>query len=334
MSITFQESLDQIAALVKQFNINRAAYRAPAYKEAHARQELIDPLFTALGWDVHNTQRAAPDYREVVMEDTLDIEGYKKAPDYAFRIGRERKFFAEAKKPGVDIKADPLPAYQLRRYVWTAKLPLSLLTDFEELAVYDCRQKPSPKDKVAVARINYYPMEEYADRWREIWEVFSREAVLQGSFDQFATTKGRRGTSEVDTEFLKEIESWREDLAKNIALRNKKIGVDALSDAVQRIIDRIIFLRMAEGRGVEAYGRLEQLAAGKDIYEGLMQFSKQADAKYNSGLFDFSKQGDTVTPSLTIDDKVLKPILSGLYFPQSPYEFSVLPVEILGNVYE
>ena len=61
------------------------------------------------------------------------------APDYAFRIGETRKFFAEAKKPGVDLKTDAGPAYQLRRYAWSAKLPFSLLTDFEELAVYDCR---------------------------------------------------------------------------------------------------------------------------------------------------------------------------------------------------
>jgi len=31
---------------------------------------------------------------------------------------------------------------------------------------------------------------------------------------------------------------------------------------------------------------------------------------------------------------VLQPILGGLYYPQSPYEFSVLPTEILGQVYE
>jgi hypothetical protein len=92
----------------------------------YARQEFIDPLFAALNWDVHNSQRAAPDYREVVVEDSLEIEGQAKAPDYAFWVGRERKFFGEAKKPGVDIKSAAAPAYQLRRYAWSAKLPLSI----------------------------------------------------------------------------------------------------------------------------------------------------------------------------------------------------------------
>jgi len=334
--LTFQQSLDEVAALVKHFHTNRAAFLKTDYKEAHARQELIDPLFIALGWDVHNAGRAAPDYREVILEDTLDIEGQKKAPDYAFKVGRERKFFAEAKKPGVDIKGDATPAYQLRRYAWSAKLPLSLLTDFEELAVYDCRQRPAPKDKAAVGRLNFYTFDSYPDHWRAIWDVFSREAVWAGSFDQFAqTARGKRGASEVDAEFLKEIEGWREALARNIALRNPRLTIDDLNDTVQRVIDRIIFLRMAEDRGVEEYGRLQRLVEGaNDIYAGLMALSRQADAKYNSGLFDFSKAGDTVTPSLAVDDKTLKPILAGLYFPQSPYEFSVLPVEILGNVYE
>jgi len=335
MPLTFEQSKDIVAQLVKLFAANRAAYRAPAYKEAHARQDFIDPLFVALGWDVRNEQRAAPDYREVVFEDSLEIEGQKKAPDYVFRVGRERKFFAEAKKPGVDLKHDARPAYQLRRYAWTAKLPLSLLTDFEELAVYDCRARPTEKDKAAVGRINYYHFSEYADRWRELWDVFSREAVYGGSFDQYTqTSKGKRGTSEVDAEFLKEIESWREAFARNLALRNPRLGADELSDSVQRIIDRIIFLRMAEDRGIEDYGRLARLAEGENIYSGLVKLFKLADARYNSGLFDFSKAGDTLTPTLKLDDKTLKPILSGLYFPQSPYEFSVLPVEILGNVYE
>jgi len=150
MPYTFEQSKDEIARLVKHFATNRTQYLAPAYKEAHARQEFIDPLFIALNWDVHNSQRAAPDYREVVVEDALDIEGQKKAPDYAFRVGRERKFFAEAKKPGIDLKNAAGPAYQLRRYAWSAKLPLSILTDFEELAVYDCRIRPTDKDKPGV----------------------------------------------------------------------------------------------------------------------------------------------------------------------------------------
>ncbi len=332
----YNTSLDLIARLVKQFHTNRAAYHAPNYKEAHARQDLIDPLFIALGWDVHNEERAAPQYRQVILEDSLEIEGEdaRKAPDYAFRIGETRKFFAEAKKPGVVLKTAAASAYQLRRYAWSAKLPFSLLTDFEELAVYDCRSRPSEKHKASVGRHNFYTFEEYPDRWREIWDVFSREAVWGGSFDQFIQAGKGRGTSEVDAEFLREIEGWRDVLARNMALRNPHLGIDDLNDAVQRTIDRVIFLRMAEDRGIEPYEQLCRLAEKDGVYGELIDLCGKADARYNAGLFDLSPQGDLITPKLSVDDKVLKPIITGLYFPQSPYEFSVLPIQVLGNIYE
>ncbi|MGD0172872.1 MAG: TaqI-like C-terminal specificity domain-containing protein [Anaerolineales bacterium] len=336
MAYTFDQSKDEIARLVKHFETNRAAYLATAYNEAQARQEFIDPLFIALNWDVHNQQQAAPDYRDVVVEYSLEMEAHeaRKAPDYVFRVGHDPKFFAEAKRPGVDLKTSTGPAYQLRRYAWSAKLPLSVLTDFQEWAAYDCRIRPSEKDKSSVARLAYLTYEEYADRWHEIWDIYSRDAVWGGSFDQFAQgSKAKRGTSEVDAEFLKEIEGWRNSLAHNIALRNPDISLDELNDSVQRTIDRIIFLRMVEDRGMEEYGQLQRIGEGEDIYSKLLALSKKADAKYNSGLFDFTKSGDQVTSRLAVDDKPLKSILADLYYPQ-PYEFRYLPVEILGNIYE
>ncbi|NQE45766.1 hypothetical protein C5S31_07080, partial [ANME-1 cluster archaeon GoMg2] len=152
-------------------------------------------------------------------------------------------------------------------------------------------------------------------------------------FDRYAqSTKGKKGTAEVDREFLKEIESWRELLAKNIALRNPDVSIYELNYAVQKIIDRIIFLRICEDRGIEHYGQLQTRAEGDKVYTHLLNHFKLAESKYNSGIFDFD--ADKITSTLTIDDKVLKTIILGLYYPKSPYEFSVFGVEILGNVYE
>jgi type I restriction-modification system DNA methylase subunit len=233
----------------------------------------------------------------------------------------------------VALKGDIGPAYQLRRYSWSVKLPLGILTDFEEFAVYDCRKRPKPGDKANVGRILYLTFDQYLDRFDEISSLFAKEAVQQGSLDRYELkTKTRRGRSEVDAELLKEIEAWRDTLARCIALRNPTLTVHQLNFAVQRTIDRIIFLRMAEDRGIEEYGRLLALTNGPHIYARLGYLYHQADEKYNSGLFDF--QADTLTRTLTVDDQVLKPILTSLYFPQCPYEWSVLPVEILGQVYE
>ncbi|MGI8960361.1 MAG: Eco57I restriction-modification methylase domain-containing protein [Bryobacteraceae bacterium] len=331
----------QLSELVDRFDRNRDAYRSDAYNETQARREFIDPLFKLLGWDIDNQQGYAEAYKDVVHEDAIKVGEGTKAPDYCFRIGGTRKFFLEAKKPAVDIKNDVNPAFQLRRYAWTLKLPLSIVTDFEEFAVYDCRVKPDQKDRASVARVLYMPYAEYHLRWEEIASVFSRDAVLKGSFDKYAeASKAKRGTAEVDEEFLGTIESWRKELAENLARRNKHLSQRELNFAVQLTIDRIIFLRICEGRGIEDYGRLRALADDDQIYQELGRLFREADDRYNSGLFHFAvekgrhESPDLLTLGLDVDDKLLRHILRSLYYPESPYVFSVLPADMLGQVYE
>ncbi len=329
-----------IAELVARFDQNSEAYRNAGYNETQLRREFLDPFFEALGWDVSNRGGLAEAYKDVIHEDAVKVGGATKAPDYSFRIGGARKFFVEAKKPAVNVKGDPAPAYQVRRYAWSAKLSLSILTDFEEFAVYDCRKRPSPNDKPSADRILYMTYTEYLSRWDEIASIFSKDAVLKGSFDKYAVSERKRGTATVDREFLAEIEGWRDALAKNLALRNPSLSVHDLNFSVQRTIDRIIFLRICEDRGVETYGELRALLNGENTYGRLGHLYRIADERYNSGLFHFQPEKgraeapDQLTPGLQIDDKALKDIIKSLYYPESPYEFSVFPIEILGQVYE
>src|SRR5574341_1028048 len=195
----------QIEELTARFDRNIDAYQSQVYNETQVRREFIDPFFEALGWDVANRSGYAEAYKDVIHEDAIKVGGATKAPDYCFRIGGMRKFFLEAKKPATNIKDDINPAFQVRRYGWSAKLPLSILTDFEEFAVYDCRIEPKKYDKAATARISYLT------------------------------------------------------------------------------IDRIIFLRMCEDRGIEQYGKLMALQNGGRIYARLCEMFRQADDRYNSG---------------------------------------------------
>lgn len=334
-------SLDKLKKLVSRFDDNRDAYLSGQYNETQVRREFIDPFFKLLGWDIDNEQGYAEAYKDVIHEDSIKIGGATKAPDYCFRIGGTRKFFLEAKRPSVNLKEDISASYQLRRYGWSAKLPLSILTNFEGFAVYDCRIKPAQTDKVAKSRIQYFQYTDYPEKWDEIASIYSREAVLKGSFDKFVeTTKTKKGTAEVDSAFLADIENWREALARNLSLRNSGLTSRQLNFSVQALIDRIIFLRMCEDRGIETYGRLQALQNGTQIYSRLIRLFREADDRYNSGLFHFNEEKDRatppddLTPSLTVDDKILKEIFKNLYYPDSPYEFSVLPTEILGEVYE
>jgi adenine-specific DNA methylase len=330
-----------IIKLIDRFEAQLSSYRSGKYNETELRRDFLDPFLEALGWDVTNKKEHAEKYREVIHEISVEVEGQAKAADYAIRAGDKAVFLVEAKKPSVNIGINPEPAFQIRRYGWSAKLPINLLTDFEQLAVYDCRSKPILGDSPAVGRIKLYHFKEYVEKWDEIAGVFSRDAVYQGSFDKYAEgMKGKRGTADVDDDFLSEMERWREDLARNIALRNPDLSSREINAAVQTTIDRIIFLRICEERGIEPEDSLRNATDGKDVYQDLMVLFQQADRKYNSGLFHFSaeknqtSQPDTLAPRLKIDDKVLKDILKHLYYPESPYAFKYIPADILGSVYE
>jgi len=158
--------------------------------------------------------------------------------------------------------------------------------------------------------------------------------VLRGDYDRYAeTTKGKRGTQAVDDVFLQEMESWRELLARNLALRNPRLTVRALNYAVQQTIDRIIFLRICEDKGIEPYEQLKAVVGTAGVYPKLMDLFRRADARYNSGLFHFEadkgrEDPDRVTPDLRLDDKVLAEIIGSLYYPHSPYAFEVLSADI------
>ncbi len=321
----------EIRKLVEQFE-----ERKPA-SETELRRQFVDPLFEALGWDVVDNRQVGLEVS--VMVDEGGIRKPKR-PDYGFRIGHTTHFFVETKMPHVNLERNPIPAFQLRRYGWSGNTPVSVLTDFEEFSVYDCRIQPRRGDPASTARLRYYQYGDYIDAWDQLESRFSREAVAGGALREWIEGERIRGFFSVDQAFLREMENWRELLATDIALHNRELSQRQLNLLVQRAIDRIVFLRIAEDRDIEAYGRLRSAAGeGKQVYEELKILFNEADDKYNSGLFHFGKEERASEPdldSLKIDipDEPLRHIIKNLYFPHSPYEFSVLPADILGQVYE
>ncbi len=329
---------DIVRDAVARYASQRNAYRSKGYNETQLRRDFLDPFLEGLGWDVANRHRIPEPFREVVQEDRLVTEGSLRAPDYSIRVGGSRKFFVEAKKPSVNLLDDVPSAFQLRRYGWSAKLSLSALANFEHFVAFDCRLKPEPTDRPSKGRVLAVPWSQYEDRWDEIVDLFGRDAVLAGSIDEFEPP--RRGVVEVDDAFLQEMESWREWLAHDIHERNPDLPLRDLNWLVQRTIDRIVFLRICEARGIEELGRLRETLSSESVYGAILQLYERADERYDSGLFHFTpdtsrpSEHDSLSFRITVSDGVLGRIIGRLYYPQSPYEFSVLPPEILGQVYE
>ena len=231
-----------IEKLVERFDNQLADFKKGKYNETQTRNDFINPFFEALGWDITDKLGLGVDYRDVVHEAKIKHEGRTIAPDYCFTIHGVEKFYVEAKQPEVDIKDNTEPAFQLRRYGWSTKLPVSLLTDFEELAIYDCTFKPERNDKTHVGRLEYINFKDYLTKFDFLWDTLSKDNVKNGSLENFiVTNKGKKSTTGVDSEFLKSLNGWRDTLATNIVSRNKNISEDELNYSMQKIIDRIIF---------------------------------------------------------------------------------------------
>jgi len=334
-----EEAKEKIKILIEKFSSQIDHYKSLNYNETQTRQDFINPFFSALGWDIDNNKQQLETYRDVRHEDKIKVNGHTKAPDYSFNIEGKRKFFVEAKKPAIPIRENAEPALQVRNYGWNAKLSISIVTDFEEFAIYDCTKKPKNIENANAKRLKYIYYTDFLKEFDFIYDTFSYNSVFNGSIENFAQSKINFKTAEpVDKEFLNSIESWRAILATTIALRNKELEEEDINFSVQQIIDRIVFLKVCEDRKIEQENSLFKLIKSGNYYQNLYHYFQTADQKYNSGLFDFKK--DIITKNLEVDNKVIKKIVTELYGKNKENEkeygfnFAIIPVEILGLAYE
>jgi len=271
--------------------------------------------------------------REVIEEATVEFgsEKLSKKPDYELRLARQRKLFVEAKKPSVRIDRNRAPAFQTRRYGYSASLPIAVLTNFHQLAVYDCKPVPAETDEAHVARLLLLSYDQFETHFDKLWRLLSRRSIYSGEFDRiFNIEATRRGAEQFDDFFLRQVRSWRQRLAENIHDNMPALNSAELTYAVQLFLSRIVFLRICEDRGIERYETLKQLPDA-NTFDALMDELRRADEFYDSGLFRLLEEAPL---GIRISDDVLQSIIAELYYPQSPYTFAVVETEVLGEIYE
>jgi Eco57I restriction-modification methylase/N-6 DNA Methylase len=333
--------LAAVSDLSDQFAEALDYYKSAEFDETSCRQRFIDPFFAALGWDVADEEKRGP-FADVTLEHSLrgasDPGGQGESagsvgvrrPDYSFRINGDHKFFVEAKRPSVDI-ASPRPVFQVKSYGWSANTSIAILTDFEQLLVFDCRYRPVLDEPltglVPEFRLNF---RDYIAHWDLLWDTFSREAVASGSLTRYMEQlKDRPGQLPVDKAFLADLARWRTALAKAFAAHNKDLDVWQLNEATQLTLDRLVFIRVCEDRRLEPEEVLRPLLETEDVYSAFIRSLEPLRTHYNGGLMDTS-----FADGLKIPDAIFARVIRGLYTPWSPYRFDVLGVEILGSIYE
>jgi type I restriction-modification system DNA methylase subunit len=342
-----QKAFETIKQLVADFKAQESAYLSPSYQESQIRQDFIDKFFTALGWDVTHTIQKNPYQQEVHIENKVHMAGSQRRADYAFFLTpnfRDPKFFVEAKKPSRNL-ANPDDYYQTIRYGWNANTPIAILTDFEEFHILDCRYKPNIKD-VMSQKIEYFHYSDYAkeEKFSRIYWLFSHEAVASGSIEkrviELPKPRGKAiqrglfkgGYQPVDEAFLEELDEYREVLAKAFKKSNPDLQSEELTEAVQRTIDRLVFIRFLEDKQIEE-PEIINLRSKKSVWKGFLALCSQLDPKYNGLVFKPHKiiDGKEFNPP---DDEEFVRICDELADPSSPYNFDQIPISILGSIYE
>lgn len=320
---------NHISSLVRKYKSNRDGYLSSTYNETQLRNDFIDPFLKCLGWDVDNKKDQTHFLRDVIQEEYIEVDDSvsKKNPDYTLRVNGIRKLFVEAKKPNVDILKSSKAAFQTRRYGWNANLGISILTNFEHLVIFDCRFKPNPTDKEFVARVKVFTLDEYETAFDEIKDILSYESAASGRIDELFSVFERTGDT-FDDYFLLQIEKWRNVLAESAIKLNEAIDNESINFLIQRLLNRIIFLRICEDRSIEKFETLKNITS----YDELKQLFIASDKKYDSGLFNFIE--DSLALKIKIDTNTLISVFNELYYPLSPYDFSVVDPSILSQIYE
>lgn len=344
-----------IVDLVKKFSAGKAVFKDPKrYNEAQVRKGFIDPLFEALGWPIEKSHQLVGKKREVIVEDRAGT-GQNLRPDYGFYSNGELRFYVEAKQPSLNITTDRDAIFQLKSYVWNKRAPLGILTDFEEFLAFHGAYKPDrEKPQVAGLKDLYFAYEDYEHRFDVLYDTFSRDAVLGGSIErtvaQAIAANARqsgilerdlfklRGAIPVDKDFLATLSSWREEIATELARRNRFESGAELTEAVQRIIDRVVFARVAEARSIEhthtlarAKARWEKDGKKKPLYDYVIDLFGRLALQFNGGLFSPHPLSDK---AVFEKNQILVTIIDSLYPPDTDYRFDAMSVEILGAVYE
>jgi len=341
----FEKAFEGISKLAKDFEANLDFYMAANYQEYEVRNRFINKFFIILGWDVLGDENSNPYEQEVKVEKAQKQQGSRaqKRADYAFyKVPnyKDVEFFVEAKKPSVELRSVD-NYFQTIRYGWNAQTPIAVLTDFEQFHIIDCRIKPDVRfvfngQHKEYRFTDYYNKEKFA----EIYWLFSREAVLANSLEKYAknlpSPKGKVSqtklfkldTQAIDESFLQYIDDIRENLAKAFKRNDDTLNGDQLTEAVQRTVDRLVFIRFLEDKLIEGESHVNEWRGWADFVADC----RRLNAKYNGIVFKkhFIDDQEFTGP----DEKVFRDICQDISSLNSPYDFNYIPIHILGSIYE
>lgn len=346
----FDKAFEVVGKLADEFQANESAFLSPQYQEAEVRKDFIDKFFKALGWDVDHDEQKNPRAQEVKVERGQQQGAARKRADYAFCLAPnylDVQFFVEAKKPSVDLSTNADACFQTVRYGWNSQNLVSVLTDFEQFIVLDCRYKPNiDSATLRVWKTFHYSDYKDPEKFADLYWLFSREAVASGALDaeklmpHLPKAKGKAvqrglfkgGWQSIDDSFLEELDQHRDSLARAFKNKNPDLDSETLTEITQRTINRLVFTRFLEDRLIEDRYHIANYGDKNTAWKDFIADSKTLNKIYNGIVFKEHPILDD--PEFAPDDRSFADICENLAHVNSPYDFNAIPIHILGSIYE
>ena len=345
--VAFLKAWDDVKALVDKFDSGKGHYLSDGYQEAEVRKDFVDKLFIALGWDVDHVRQHDPYRQEVKIEKSAHKTVGK--ADYSFSVAphfHRIRFYVEAKRPTSSI-ATPDNCFQIIRYSWPLGLPIGVLTDFQSLHIIDTRYRPNINSATSRVVMSWHYRDLHGqDSFAELYWLLSRAAVVDDSIGRFAEAHLPTAAAaahqyslfpheirDFDNDFLSQLDQWRLQLAHSFFVTNPGLDGSQLTEAVQRTLDRLIFIRFLEDKQIEQAHIITTFGTkGETHWRSFSKASKRLDAIYNGIVFKPHPLLDS--RSFEPTDAAFADICDELTDQHSPYNFASIPVEILGRIYE
>ncbi len=311
----------KIKELINKYEEVKTSGKLRSYSEEETKRGFIEPLFEALGWDFTNK-------REISMEESIS----SKRVDYGFYLNDRVKFYLEAKPLKADLHKKEY-ADQAIRYSWNKGATWAVLSDFESTKVFNAQDiKKSLADKLFF-EISY---SDYLKRFDQLW-LLSKESLKSDLIDKEAEKVGKKFQKiPVSVSLYKELQECRNILISELGQWNQPIDADTLDEGVQKLLDRLIFIRVAEDRKIEdsiltPMVRQAREESGGRLYQSMIKKFRELDEIYNSNLFKKHTFEDWEDHS-GATEKVMHKLYGKEGYYQ--YDFKAMPADVLGAVYE
>ena len=324
---------NRLSCLIDEYNRTLRSVAKSRVSEETVRSWLND-LLGVFGWDVRNVCQV---WQESVLDERdrrrlADINSTHKRPDYTLLNGSEIKTFLDAKSLSVDVFSNKAAAFQIRSYGWSAQVPCAFVSNFAQMAIFDTRYKPNASQDAQHGVIQI-SVDEYLEKFDVLFDHLWRGNVVSNGLNRFYSVADKEGVRTLDGDFMGVLSKFRFKLAVELAKMNPWLVVDetSLNYYVQVIMDRIIFIRVCEAKGIETKERLREFQHGKVGFWRAFRKSCYMEfyRHYDGAMFE----RDAKFKRIDLPDKVFDEFIAELYYP-SPYRFDVIPVMMLAKIYE